>query len=44
MIVSKDWSQIFIEKTIHGNGIILTEEISQAEYDKISQTKDIFPQ
>ena len=44
MIISKDWCQIFIEKTIHGNSIILTEEISQSEYDKITQTKDIFPQ
>lgn len=44
MIVSKDWSQIFIEKTIFGRGMILTEEISKSEYDKINQTKDIFPQ
>ena len=44
MTISKDWNQIFVEKTIHGNGVIFTEEISQAEYDKISQTKDIFPQ
>ena len=44
MIISKDWSQIFIEKTIFGDGIIFTEEISQSEYDKITQTKDIYPQ
>lgn len=44
MIISKDWSQIFIEKTMFGNGIILTEEITELEYDKINQTKDIFPQ
>ena len=44
MTVSKDWSRIVIEKTIFGNGIILTEEITQSEYDKINQTKDIYPQ
>ena len=44
MIVSKDWSSIVIENTIFGNRIILTEEITQLEYDKINQTKDIYPQ
>ena len=44
MIVSKDWSHIIIEKTILGNDMIFTEEISRSEYDKINQTKDIFPQ
>ena len=44
MVVSKDWSQIFMEKTIHGNAVILTEEITQSEYDKINQSKDIYPQ
>ena len=44
MIISKDWSRIVIEKTIFGNGIVLTEEITQSEYDKINQTKDIYPQ
>lgn len=44
MIVLKDWSRIFIEKSIHGDGMILTEEITKSEYDKINQTKDIYPQ
>lgn len=44
MIVSKEWDRISIEKTILGNGTILTQEISKSEYDKISQTKDIYPQ
>ncbi len=44
MIISKDWSQIHIEKSIHGNDVIFTEEISKSEYEKITQTKDIYPQ
>ena len=44
MTISKDWDKISIEKRFHGDCIILTEEISQSEYDKITQTKDIFPQ
>ena len=44
MIVSKDWEQISIEKTILGNGIIMTTEISESEFDKINQTKGIFPE
>lgn len=44
MIVSKDWSRIFIEKTIYGDNVIFTEEISKPEYDKINQTKGIYPQ
>ena len=44
MTIFKDWDKISIEKTFHGDCIILTEEISQSEYDKITQTKDIFPQ
>ena len=44
MIVSKDWNRIVIGQTIFGNGIVLTEEITQSEYDKINQTKDIYPQ
>ena len=44
MIVLKDWSKIVIENTIFGNIITLTEEITQSEYDKIDQTKDIYPQ
>ena len=43
MIVSKDWNRIVIGQTIFGNGIVLTEEITQSEYDKINQTKDIYP-
>ncbi|MBO5865180.1 MAG: hypothetical protein J6Q73_03925 [Bacteroidaceae bacterium] len=44
MTISKDWSRILIENTIFGNRIVLTEEITKSEYDKITQTKDIYPQ
>lgn len=41
LIVSKDWSKIVVESTIVGK-MVLTKEISKAEYDKIKQAKSSF--